>query len=104
MAAINRAGGISDRGPRIKNEIRRLLQNITASHSLTQKLTAVAPTMKIIARPKTAAITNKPPSTNATFFSVSPTFRAICRAAFRAKGWTRLLGYKGGGKPLLKSG
>ena len=32
----------------MKNAIRRLLQNTTGIHSLTQKLTAVAPTMKIV--------------------------------------------------------
>jgi hypothetical protein len=76
MAAINRAGGISDRGPRMKNTIRRLLQNTTGTHSITHTLTAVAPTMKIIARPNRAAITYKPPSVIPTFFSISPTFMA----------------------------
>ena len=88
----------------MKNAIRRLIQNTYGSHSLTQKLTAVAPTMKMIGRTKTAAITNKKPSPNATVFSVSPTFMAMLQGRFPRKGLDTLLGYKRGGKPLLKSG
>jgi len=72
MAEINRVGGISDRGPKMKNATRRLLQNTTGNHGAIHSLRAVAPTMKIIARQNRAAMTNKPPSAIPTFFSVSP--------------------------------